>query len=73
MDASDSQEPKHHLVEVAGFHSDSRYRLVRLMGIGWEPMSGAEFENRIRQVFPDIDFNDPTQVKWADRPGEWPR
>ena len=73
MDESASREPKHHLVEVAGFHSDTRFRLVRLMGIGWEPMDGAEFENRVRQVFPDIDFNDPQQVHWADRPGEWPR
>jgi hypothetical protein len=62
------QEPEYRLVEVAAFHSDSRFRLVRLMGVGWEPMDGEEFERRVRRVFPDIDLNDPQQVHWADRP-----
>ncbi|MEZ0093189.1 hypothetical protein [Streptacidiphilus sp. EB129] len=66
-----SSEP--HLVEVAAYQTDSRYRLVRLKGIGWEPMGENEFRLRVRQVFPEIDFDDPEQVHWADRPGEWPR
>jgi hypothetical protein len=72
---SDSTEPdaQHFLVEVAEFNSDTRYRLVRLMGVGWEPMGEEEFEARVRLVFPDIDLHDPSQVSWADRPEEWPR
>ena len=71
-DDSSPQRPRR-LVEVAAFDSDSRYRLVRLKGIGWEPLGEAEFELRVRQVFQDIDLDDPEQVYWADRPGEWPR
>ncbi|QMU76983.1 hypothetical protein GXW83_16005 [Streptacidiphilus sp. PB12-B1b] len=72
---TDSTEPgpRHYLVEVAAFSSDTRYRLVRLMGVGWEPIGEGEFESRVRLVFPDIDLHDPEQVFWADRPGEWPR
>jgi hypothetical protein len=72
---SDSTQPaaQHTLVEVAEFNADSRYRLVRLMGVGWEPMGEEEFEARVRLVFPDIDLRDSGQVSWADRPWEWPR
>ena len=72
---SDSTEPEAplHLVEVAAFSADTRYRLVRLMGVGWSPMDEEEFATRVRAVFEDIDLNDPEQVHWADRPGEWPR
>lgn len=59
-------------VVVASFGSDHRYRLVRLRGIGWEPLEQEEFEPRIREVFPDIDLDDPSQVHWVDHPEEWP-
>lgn len=59
-------------VVVASFGSDHRYRLVRIRGVGWEPLGPEEFEPRIREVFPDIDFNDPDQVHWVDHPEEWP-
>jgi hypothetical protein len=61
-----------YLVVVASFGTDDRYRLVRLKGIGWEPLEREEFELRIREVFPDIDFDDPEQVHWVDRPQQWP-
>ncbi|TDT98583.1 hypothetical protein EDD99_6812 [Streptomyces sp. 846.5] len=64
---------EHHLIEVAGYHADTRFRLVRFKGIGWEPLAEDEFELRVRQVFPDIDLDDPEQVFWTDRPREWPR
>lgn len=57
---------------VGSFGDDHRYRLVWLRGIGWEPLEREEFEPRVREVFPDIDFDDPEQVRWADRPQEWP-
>ncbi|QKV91094.1 hypothetical protein HUT19_04520 [Streptomyces sp. NA02950] len=59
-------------VFVEPFDEDSRYRLVRLRGLGCEPLEREEFEPRIRRAFPDIDFDDPEQVHWADRPGQWP-
>ncbi|MFB4195807.1 hypothetical protein [Streptomyces carpaticus] len=59
-------------VYVGSFGDDHRYRLVWLRGVGWEPLSEEEFEPRIRQLFPDIDLDDPEQVHWADRPQEWP-
>ena len=73
MSDSTEPEPPHRLVEVAPFSADTRYRLVRLMGVGWSPMDQDEFAARVRSVFGDIDLNDPDQVHWADRPGEWPR
>ncbi|WP_042392993.1 hypothetical protein [Streptacidiphilus carbonis] len=71
--ASGQQPSEHHLIEVAGYHADTRFRLVRFKGIGWEPLAEGEFELRVRQVFPDIDLDDPDQVFWTDRPREWPR
>lgn len=61
-----------YLVVVASFGQDHRYRLVHLKGVGWEPLEREEFEPRVRQLFPDIDFDDPEQVHWVDRPEEWP-
>jgi hypothetical protein len=60
-------------VIVAPFDTDSRYRLVHIEGIGWQPLEREEFEPRVHQVFPELDLDDPDQVHWADRPGEWPR
>ncbi len=60
------------LVEVAEFRTDSRYRLVRFEGHGWEPLAPEEFEPRVHQLFPDLDPRDPQRVHWADRPWEWP-
>ncbi|MFI1963300.1 hypothetical protein ACH429_04030 [Streptomyces pathocidini] len=59
-------------VEVAPFDTDGRYRLVHLRGHGWEPLEREEFEPRVQQLFPDLDLDDPDQVHWSDRPGEWP-
>jgi hypothetical protein len=59
-------------VVVAPFETDDRYRLVHLKGLGWEPLEREEFGPRVRQVFPGIDVDDPEQVHWSDRPGEWP-
>ncbi|MDH6108963.1 hypothetical protein P3T36_007535 [Kitasatospora sp. MAP12-15] len=68
-----TSSPRDVLVEVAEFRTDSRYRLVHLKGVGWEPLAPEEFEPRLKQLFPGIDLDDPHQVHWADRPGEWPR
>lgn len=73
MTDGSAAEIQHHLVEVAPYRADTRFRLVRFKGIGWEPLGPDEFELRVRQVFPEIDLDDPEQVQWADRPGEWPR
>ncbi|MFE2181294.1 hypothetical protein [Streptomyces sp. NPDC059455] len=59
-------------VFVESIEVDSRYRMVRLRGLGCEPLEREEFEPRVRQVFPDIDLDDPAQVHWEDRPGQWP-
>lgn len=69
---NNSSSPQDVLVEIAEFRTDSRYRLVHLRGVGWEPLAPEEFEPRVKQVFPDIDLDDRRQVHWADRPGEWP-
>ncbi|MFC1432047.1 hypothetical protein ACEZDB_15480 [Streptacidiphilus sp. N1-3] len=61
------------LVEISAFHTDTRYRLVRMGGLGWSPMSAHEFEDSVRAAFPDIDLEDPAQVDWSDRPWQWPR
>ncbi|KJS55437.1 hypothetical protein VM98_13405 [Streptomyces rubellomurinus subsp. indigoferus] len=61
-----------HLVEVAEFGTDSRYRLVHFEGQGWEPLGPKEFEPRCHQLFPDLDPHDPVRVHWADHPWEWP-
>ncbi|MHA6758457.1 hypothetical protein [Streptacidiphilus sp. PAMC 29251] len=60
-------------VEVSPFHTDSRYRLVRMDGVGWSPMSAHEFQDSVLAAFPSIDLQDPTQVSWHDRPWQWPR
>ncbi|MGW1888765.1 hypothetical protein ACWCP6_00680 [Streptomyces sp. NPDC002004] len=60
------------LVEVAEYAADNRYRRVHFEGTGWESLEQAEFEPRIRQLFPDLDPHDPARVHWADRPWEWP-
>ncbi|WP_344467220.1 hypothetical protein [Kitasatospora kazusensis] len=68
----DSNAPAGPLVEVAEFRTDSRYRLAHFHGAGWEPVDPQEFEARLKQFFPDLDPHDPEQVRWADRPWEWP-
>ncbi|WP_327673740.1 hypothetical protein [Kitasatospora sp. NBC_00458] len=60
------------LVEIAEFRTDSRYRLVRFEGHGWEPLGPEELEPRIHQLFPDLDPHDAVRVRWTDRPWEWP-
>ncbi|MGO4754709.1 hypothetical protein ACWDSL_44170 [Streptomyces sp. NPDC000941] len=61
-----------HLVFVDAYDADTRYRRVWLRGPGWEPLEREEFEPRVRRLFPDIDLDDPEQVHWVDRPGQWP-
>ena len=61
------------LVEVSAYATDSRYRLVRLEGVGWAPMSAGEFQDRVSAAFPDLDLADPRHVRWQDRPWQWPR
>ncbi|MDH2389289.1 MULTISPECIES: hypothetical protein [Streptomyces] len=72
MENPTTPEESGHLVDVAPYDADSRYRRVRFRGSGWESLEREEFEPRVRREFPDIDLDDPEQVHWADRPGEWP-
>ncbi|MER8185203.1 hypothetical protein [Kitasatospora sp. NPDC094015] len=69
MESSKAAQP---LVEIAEFRTDSRYRLVHFQGIGWKPLAPEEFEPELKQHFPDLDPHDAQQVRWADRPWEWP-
>ena len=68
-----TKDAKRCLVEVSPFHTDSRYRLVRIDGRGWSPMNAQEFEPRVKEAFPHIDLHDAGQVDWRDRPWQWPR
>ncbi|MFJ9518632.1 hypothetical protein ACIRPK_10240 [Kitasatospora sp. NPDC101801] len=72
MENNTDRGPAAWLVEVAEFRTDSRYRLVRFEGVGWEPLAPEEFEPRVHEHFPDLDPHDPAKVHWADRPWEWP-
>ncbi|RNG39126.1 hypothetical protein [Streptomyces botrytidirepellens] len=73
MEHATNRDDSGYPVYVESFDSDSRYRRVRLRGVGCEPLEKEEFVPRVRQVFPGIDLDDPDQVHWADRPGQWPR
>ncbi|MBB1253054.1 hypothetical protein [Streptomyces alkaliterrae] len=71
MEKKRPPEPEYPVV-VGSFGENSRYRLVWLRGIGWEPLAREDFEARVREVFPDIDLDDPEQVHWVDGSEEWP-
>lgn len=70
MDSNRPPEPEYPVV-VGSFGDGSGYRLVWFRGLGWEPLAGDEFEHRVREVFPDIDLDDPEQVHWVDAPESW--
>ena len=67
------QGPEGRVVEVAVFRTDTRYRLVWLLGVGWMPVCREAFEATVHQLFPGLDLDDPHRVHWADRPWQWPR
>jgi hypothetical protein len=60
------------IAEVAGLEADTRYRMVRFRGHGWEPVDEQEFRAEGARLFPDADLTEPGRVAWQDHPWEWP-
>ena len=52
------QGPAGRVVEVAAFRTDSRFRPVWLLGVGWMSVIREAFEATVHQLFPALDLHD---------------
>lgn len=63
-------------IYISAYNANDRDRQVRIVrhdgAVITEPCSSqAQLDALVQQHRPGADLNDPVQVYWVDRPGEW--